>query len=441
MSGTSVDAVDAALLEIDESGFGIRTGGFASVAIDDGLRDELHALQASGPDELARTMRAATTLADRYAQAVEALLLQCELRAEQITAIGAHGQTVRHRPELGYSIQLLNAARLAERCRIAVVHDLRAADIAAGGQGAPLVPAFHAQVLRSPLERRAIVNLGGIANVTLLPADCGSQEPVRGFDTGPANTLLDGWCRQHTGRAFDEGGEWARSGTVHDALLARMLADPYFSLPPPKSTGRDRFHADWLRRAVDEAGKRDGSGSGVVGGGGVGSGGSGRSSDEPDAADVQATLVELTAVTVARACADYGAQAVYACGGGTRNAFLMERLAHRLAPTPLLTTAVLGIDPQAVEAAAFAWLAAQRVDAKAGNLTAGTRARGPRGLGAVRGPRRARGRGGSKGARRRHPPRADESGSADQENDDPQPQVLDAFGFLMTNCAPSRSSL
>jgi len=371
MSGTSVDAVDAALLEIDELDFGMRTGGFASVPLGDALRDELHALQASGPDELARAMQAASALADRYAEAVEALLVQTGLQAGQIAALGAHGQTVRHRPELGYSIQLLNAARLAERCRIAVVHDLRAADIAAGGQGAPLVPAFHAQVFRSPLERRAIVNLGGIANVTLLPADCGSEEPVRGFDTGPANTLLDGWCRQHTGRGFDEDGAWARSGTVDEGLLARLLAEPYFLLPPPKSTGRDLFHADWLRRAIDAANDAAGTGNGR----------------ERTPADVQATLVELTAITVAAACADYGAQAVYACGGGTRNAFLMERLAARLAPAPLQTTALLRIDPQAVEAAAFAWLAAQRIDAKAGNVTAATGARGPRALGAISDPR------------------------------------------------------
>ncbi|MCD6681149.1 MAG: anhydro-N-acetylmuramic acid kinase [Burkholderiaceae bacterium] len=391
MSGTSVDAVDAALVEIDEFDFGIRTGGFASLALDDALRDEFHALQASGPDELERAMRAGVALADRYADAVEALLAQSGLRPEQINAIGAHGQTVRHRPEQGYSIQLLNAARLAERCGIAVVHDLRAADIAAGGQGAPLVPAFHAQVFRSPLERRAIVNLGGIANVTLLPADCGSEEPVRGFDTGPANTLLDAWCRRHTGRAFDADGAWARSAAVHEALLARMLSDPYFSRPAPKSTGRDLFDSNWLQRAIDAAcdrgdlgrrGDSAGAGSDVR----VGSGGS----DEPAAADVQATLVELTAVTVARACADYGAQAVYACGGGTRNAFLMERLAHRLAPTPLETTAVLRIDPQAVEAAAFAWLAAQRIDAKAANLTSVTGACGPRVLGAISDPRVSR---------------------------------------------------
>jgi anhydro-N-acetylmuramic acid kinase len=383
MSGTSVDAVDAALLEIDELDFGVRTGGFASVALDVALRDELHALQASGPDELARAMHAAGALADCYAEAVEALLRETGLRAGQIIAVGAHGQTVRHRPELGYSIQLLNAARLAERCRIAVVHDLRAADIAAGGQGAPLVPAFHAQVFRSPLERRAIVNLGGIANVTLLSADCGSEEPVRGFDTGPANTLLDGWCRKHTGRGFDEDGAWARSGTVDEGLLARLLAEPYFLLPAPKSTGRDLFHPDWLRRAIDATidPANDAASTGIRNGG----------SHKPDPADVQATLVELTAITVAGACADYGVQAVYACGGGTRNGFLMERLAARLAPVSLQTTAILRIDPQAVEAAAFAWLAAQRIDAKAGNLTAVTGARGPRVLGAISDPRASRG--------------------------------------------------
>lgn len=368
MSGTSIDAIDAALLEIDEADFGIRTGGFASTELGDALRDELHALQASVPDELERAARAAAALADRHAEAVDTLLARTGLQPAQVTAIGAHGQTVRHRPDLGYTIQLLDAARLAERCGIAVVHDLRSADVAAGGQGAPLVPAFHAQVFRSPLERRAIVNLGGFANVTLLPADCGSDEAVRGFDTGPANTLLDAWCLRHAGRRFDDDGAWARSGTVHEGLLARLLDEAYFSLPGPKSTGRDHFHLHWLDRAIAtvlDPGQRQAQG----------------------AADVQATLVELTAVTVSRACRDYGAHAVYACGGGTRNGFLMERLAARLAPTALQTTAALQIDPQAVEAAAFAWLAAQRIDSRPGNLPAVTGARGPRVLGAIAEPR------------------------------------------------------
>jgi len=372
MSGTSVDAVDAALLEIDASGFGIRTGGFTSVALDDALRDELHALQARGANELERAMSAAATLADRYAEAVDALLVATGLHASQITALGAHGQTVRHRPGRGYTIQLLDAARLAERCGIAVVYDLRSADVAAGGQGAPLVPAFHAQVFRSPLERRAIVNLGGIANVTLLPADCGSDEPVHGFDTGPANTLLDAWCLRHTGRRFDEHGAWARSGRVHEALFARLLDEPYFALAAPKSTGRDLFHLGWLDDALAAVHAGEPTPN---------------PAPEPTAADVQATLVELTAVTVARACSDYGVQAVYACGGGTRNDFVMERLGARLAPIGLQTTAALCIDPQAVEAAAFAWLAAQRIDSKPGNLPAVTGARGPRVLGSIADPR------------------------------------------------------
>lgn len=368
MSGTSVDAVDAALLEIDEAcGNRLRTAAFASTAIDDPLRDALQALQASGPDELARSRLAGQALADRYADAVERLLAEAGLPARAIEAIGAHGQTVRHRPDLGYTIQLLDAARLAERCGIAVVSDLRAADIAAGGEGAPLVPAFHAHVFRSACERRAIVNLGGIANVTLLPADCGSEEPVGGFDVGPANTLLDLWCTRHTGRRFDHDGEWARGGDPHAALLATLLADPWFERAAPKSTGRDRFHLDWLDRAIVARAE---------------------SADQaPSPIDVQATLVELTAIAVARACAGYGSHAVYVCGGGARNGYLLERLAARLEPVPVQTTDVLGIDPQAVEAAAFAWLAAQCVDAKAGNLPAVTGARGPRVLGTVADPR------------------------------------------------------
>lgn len=372
MSGTSIDAVDAALVEIEDRDSGLRTTGLASVALDGPLRSELHALQAGGAGELDRARLAAAALADRYAEAVEALLELTGLRAGQITALGAHGQTVRHRPELGYTIQLLDAARLAERCGIAVVHDMRAADVAAGGQGAPLAPAFHARVFRSPTERRAIINLGGIANVTLLPADCGTDEAVRGFDTGPANTLLDAWCLRHRGQAFDADGAWARNGSVDEPLLAHLLAEPYFSLPAPKSTGRDLFHLRWLDRALEvryaEAGVAP-----------------------LPAPDVQATLVELTAATVAAACAGYGVQAAYACGGGTRNAFLMERLAARLAPVPLTTTTELNIDPQAVEAAAFAWLAAQRIDAKTGNLPEVTGARGPRVLGSIADPRVARG--------------------------------------------------
>lgn len=371
MSGTSLDAVDAALIVVDDAAARIETIGFASLPIDDALRVEFEALQTSGTDELSRAALAANRLADLYADAVDALLADTACEADSIVAIGAHGQTVRHRPDLGYTIQLLNAARLAERTGVAVVADLRAADVAAGGQGAPLVPAFHARLFRHPDERRAIVNLGGIANVTLLPPGRERDEPIRGYDTGPANTLLDRWCDRHTGKRFDAGGEWARSGTPHRALLDAMLAEAYFSEPPPKSTGRDLFRMDWLESMIEASSRSAGL--------------RGMSGIPPQ--DVQATLVELTAVTVARACADFGAERVYVCGGGASNEWLMHRLAAHCAPAPCGTTSAEGIDPQSVEAAAFAWLAAQRIDGNAGNLPAVTGARGSRVLGSLAQPR------------------------------------------------------
>ncbi|GMV00837.1 MAG: anhydro-N-acetylmuramic acid kinase [Burkholderiales bacterium] len=361
MSGTSIDAVDGALLEIgDGHPDTLRTAALASRPIPAGLRRELEALQSPGPDELARAALAASALADVYAGVVADLLATAGCPAASITAIGAHGQTVRHRPELGYTIQLLQPARLAEVCGIAVVCDLRAADIAAGGQGAPLAPAFHAEVFRDAAERRAIVNLGGIANISVLPP-FDASEPVIGFDTGPANTLLDAWCRRHTGADFDRGGDWARGGTANPGLLMKWLAEPYFALAPPKSTGRDLFDAGWLERTL-AAGERH------------------------DPRNVQATLVELTATTAGRACRESGAERVFVCGGGVRNRFLMERLAAHAAPAKLSTTEALGVDPQAVEAAAFAWLAARRIDGKAGNLTSVTGAHGPRVLGLLAEP-------------------------------------------------------
>lgn len=364
MSGTSLDAVDGALIEIDEGpAGGFRTAGFASRPLDDALRAELEALQSPGHDELARAALAGNRLADAYAAVVARLLSDSGCAASSIVALGAHGQTVRHRPGLGYTIQLLNPARLAEACGIPVVCDLRAADVAAGGQGAPLAPAFHARVLGDGTERRAVVNLGGIANVSLLPPTAAQGEAVLGFDTGPANTLLDLWCRRHTGSAFDRNGDWARDGRPDAALLATWLAEPYFGLAPPKSTGRDHFNAAWLDRSL-----------------------AGRDAARLDPRDVQATLVELSAVTVGRACRDFGAQRVFVCGGGARNGLLMERLAAHAAPAPVATTQALGIDPQAVEAAAFAWLAAQRVDGAAGNLPSVTGARGARVLGMLAEP-------------------------------------------------------
>lgn len=365
MSGTSVDAVDGALVAFaDPAGDpALQTLATRSLPIPAPLRTALQALQQPGPDELARAAQAANALAELYARVVEALLTAGGCQRSEVAAIGAHGQTVRHRPELGYTVQLLNPALLAERTGIAVVADLRSADVAAGGQGAPLAPAFHAAVFGSSLRRRAIVNLGGIANVSLLPAasDHGTAAtPVTGFDTGPANTLLDAWCERHLGERFDRDGHWAAGGTVLAPLLAQMLTEPYFAAVPPKSTGRDRFNADWLARMLAASGQHQAS-----------------------PRDVQATLAELTATTVATACASFGAEEVWVCGGGAHNGHLMTRLAAHLPAARVADTGQLGIAAQSVEAIAFAWLAERRLAGLPGNLPAVTGAPGPRLLGAV----------------------------------------------------------
>ncbi len=363
MSGTSIDAVDGALVAFPADAPPL-TLAFRSRPMPTALRDAMQALQHPGHDELARAALAANAMADLYAEVISDLLLAGARSAAQIDAIGAHGQTVRHRPKLGYTLQLLNSAQLAERTGIAVVADFRSADVAAGGQGAPLAPAFHARVFGHPRLRRAVINLGGIANVTLIPArGPGNEagEPVLGFDTGPANTLLDLWCLRHTGQPFDRNGRWARGGRVLPGLLERLLEEPYFQASGPKSTGRDLFNAHWLdTRITATAGGR-----------------------AFDARDIQATLTQLTANTVADACLAFAADEAWICGGGAHNADLLLRLSAKLAPMPIADTAILGIDPQAVEAAAFAWLAHQRILEQAGNLPAVTGARGSRTLGAV----------------------------------------------------------
>jgi anhydro-N-acetylmuramic acid kinase len=359
MSGTSVDAVDGALVDL-AAAIPV-TLGFRSRPMPSGLRAELLALQSSGADEIDRAARAAVALSRLYAEVALELAEAAGVRtarADGLRAIGAHGQTVRHRPERGYTTQLIDGALLAELTGTAVVCDFRSADIAAAGQGAPLVPAFHAAVFAHPERRRAIVNIGGIANLSLLAPG----EPVRGFDCGPGNVLLDGWCESRLGERFDRDGRWARTGRIDPALLDEMLAEPYFGLPAPKSTGRDLFNTQWLQARLAAAGPPA----------------AGRSD-----ADVQATLLELTARTIARAARESGADDVYACGGGTRNRALMARLADLLAPATLASTTDLGLAAEAVEATAFAWLAARRLAGLPGNLPAVTGARGPRVLGAL----------------------------------------------------------
>ncbi|UXY14392.1 anhydro-N-acetylmuramic acid kinase [Chitiniphilus purpureus] len=353
MTGTSLDGIDAAL--IDFSGPAPTLLAAQGQALPAELRRLLLALQTPGPDEIDLAAHAGNLLADCYAEAVLALLLRAGLDPHQVAAIGNHGQTVRHRPERGYTVQLGNNARLAELTGISVVGDFRSRDVAAGGQGAPLVPACHQALFADPLRHRVIVNIGGIANLTDLPP--GGE--ATGFDTGPGNVLLDLWVEQHRGQRFDSGGAWAAGGQVLPDLLALLLAEPYFALPAPKSTGRDLFHAQWLTRRL-----------------------LGRN-DAPQ--DVQATLVALTAHSVAEAILLQAPQVdeVYVCGGGVHNAQLLQQLAQALPGIPLASTAALGMDPDWVEAYAFAWLAWRCLAGRPGNLPQATGAKGPRLLGAI----------------------------------------------------------
>jgi len=372
MSGTSVDAVDAVLVSLDASTQRIETLSCASVPFSTALRESIQTLQAPSEGELELAARVALELARLYAEGARQAIDRAGFTARDVTAIGAHGQTVRHRPGEGFTLQLLNAAQLAEATGIPVVYDLRPADVAAGGQGAPLVPAFHAHVFADKAECRAVVNIGGIANISVLPAaipDGTSQ--VLGHDTGPGNTLLDQWHERHEGERFDSSGAWAAGGTADPRLLAAMLADEYFHQPPPKSTGRDNFNLEWVERHLRA--------HAVTHGG------------QPlSPRDVQATLSELTATTIASACAQADPVQVFLCGGGVYNADLIRRIttltAQRLPGCRVASTEAAGIDPMAVEAAAFAWLAARRVDALPGNLPAVTGASGSRVLGSVADP-------------------------------------------------------
>ncbi len=351
MSGTSMDGIDAALVDIGGPPLLQRRVHQPFPAQ---LRDTLLSLNEPGDNELHRAAQAANALALGYAAIVRTLLATTGAEARAITAIGCHGQTVRHQPRQGYTIQLVNAALLAELTGISVVCDFRSRDIAAGGEGAPLVPAFHHAVFASAQQSRAIVNIGGIANITHLPA----RGATTGFDCGPGNALMDGWIMAHRQQPYDADGRWAAGGRVLPELAERLLAHEFFARLPPKSTGRETFNLQWLRSALS-------------------------GSEEP--ADVQATLCELTATGIARAldghCAD--AAEVYLCGGGARNEALRSRLVALLPERRIDVTDSLGIAAEAVEAAAFAWLASRTLNRAPGNLPGVTGARGPRVLGAV----------------------------------------------------------
>ncbi len=361
MSGTSLDGVDGVMVEwTGADAQSMRVLAHAHLPFESSLAAELLALNTSGTDELHRAALAGNELARLYAAMTARLLERSGVSATQVRAIGAHGQTVRHRPQQfdgsGYTLQLNNPALLAELSGIDVVADLRSRDLAAGGQGAPLVPAFHRALFGRAGEALAVLNLGGIANLTLLGAD-GS---VTGFDCGPANALLDHWVGRHRGEAFDAGGRWAASGQVDAPLLALFQAEAYFEQRPPKSTGRDLFHADWLAAHLDARG--------------------------PIAPEhVQATLAELTAWACARDLHRYlpTAEALLVCGGGAFNGHLMQRLANLLPGVRVGSTAERGLPPDQVEACAFAWLARAFIHREPGSLPSVTGARGARVLGCL----------------------------------------------------------
>ncbi|WP_313311778.1 anhydro-N-acetylmuramic acid kinase [Pulveribacter sp.] len=362
MSGTSLDGVDGVLAEVSATGCAVAQ--HAAVPLDSELRAELLSLNARyGADELHRAALAANALMHAYARVVHELLARTGLAASDVQAIGAHGQTVRHQPQMhggtGYTLQLCNPALLAERTGIAVVADFRSRDVAAGGQGAPLVPAFHRCVFGQTARATGVLNLGGIANLSVLRADGATL----GFDCGPANALLDYWCQQHQpGRLYDEDGAWAASGTVLPDLLQALLAEPFLSLPPPRSTGRDLFNSPWLLQRLQDGGAL-----------------------QARPQDVQATLAEFTAHACAQDMLNHAAEArlLIVCGGGALNGHLMQRLQALLPGVRVESSARHGLPPLQVEAAAFAWLARQCMHGQPGNLPAVTGARGPRILGAI----------------------------------------------------------
>jgi anhydro-N-acetylmuramic acid kinase len=353
MSGTSLDGVDGVLA--DFAGGAIRTVEAAFVPFPAPLRAELMALQANSDNEIEREAIAANGLAASYAACVQALLAKAGGPA--VAAVAVHGQTIRHRPELGFTRQTNNPALLAELCGIDVIADFRSRDIAAGGQGAPLVPAFHAAAFGKPGVARAVVNIGGIGNISVLHGD----GMVGGYDTGPGNVLMDLWIARHHGKEYDEDGAWGASGRADQRLLDVLLDEPYFRQPAPKSTGRDLFHAGWLDAKLAQC-------PGLA------------------PADVQATLTRLTAVTIARAIRDEDAavDAVYVCGGGAYNGTLLRELAAALGgKVKVESTAALGVAPNRVEALAFAWLGYRFAQRAPGNMPAVTGAKGPRILGAL----------------------------------------------------------
>lgn len=343
MSGTSADAIDAVLVDLRSTPKLLTQ---YTLPIPTKTRQQIHALSLPGDNEIDRIGALDVNLGKLFARASQELLSKANISAAQITAIGSHGQTIRHRPpgspQGTFTLQIGDPNLIAELTGITTVADFRRRDIAAGGQGAPLVPAFHRAIFHAQDKDRVIVNIGGMANITWLPA----QGQILGFDTGPGNVLMDTWIAEHLGKSYDQNGVWAASGQACKILLTKLLTTPYFKLPAPKSTGRESFNRAWLDVSL------------------------GKLSSPLAPADIQATLLELTAITIADSINSLGQSSkdIFVCGGGAYNTALMHRLKVILSNDNLATTAVLGVDPQWIEAMAFAWLAQQTINHRPGNL-------------------------------------------------------------------------
>ncbi|GMQ96739.1 MAG: anhydro-N-acetylmuramic acid kinase [Gammaproteobacteria bacterium] len=356
MSGTSIDAIDAVVVDFSNDQLAIKA--HHSTPFEQSVRDRILAAANGTTDSLDEIARLDRELGLLYATAVRELLQKAQVDQTSIRAIGSHGQTVRHEPTANppFSVQLGDPNTIAHETGIVTVADFRRRDIAAGGEGAPLVPAFHAAFFSTD-EPRVIANIGGIANLTILPAN--ASLPVMGFDTGPGNVLMDCWATEHLNTPYDEDGQWAATGQAGASLLRQFMTEPYFKKPPPKSTGRELFNLEWIKTMLGER--------------------------TTDPANVQATLCALTAQAIKAGVDQYApdTKRVLICGGGAKNTALMGQLKRAFMTLPIESTASIGIDPQWVEASAFAWLARQTVCSKPGNLPSVTGATRPVVLGGI----------------------------------------------------------
>ncbi|GGI69597.1 anhydro-N-acetylmuramic acid kinase [Shewanella gelidii] len=349
MSGTSMDGIDAVL--VDFAGDQPQLVASHTQVIPTHLFKGLQRLCEPGSDEINRLGRLDRSVGQLFGAAVNELLAKANIDKSQVIAIGSHGQTVRHMPslEIGFTLQIGDPNTIAVATGIDVIADFRRKDIALGGQGAPLVPAFHQQLFATPEQHRMILNIGGIANVTYLPAeDSNNQSQVVGFDTGPGNTLLDAWCQQVKGEPYDDNGAWAKEGTTDATLLQQLKAHPYFALGYPKSTGKELFSQNWIEQQLAAYGQLD-------------------------EGDIQSTLLDLTCQTIASDIMKLSAHGeLFVCGGGAYNAEMMKRIAQLLPGYRTTTTRELGVSPKWVEAIAFAWLAMRYEHSLPANLPAVT---------------------------------------------------------------------